>query len=107
MRESGDLVLGASSDDGSQGTSGRLCNLNQVDQAEELYKGTSSHYEITKVYAIIANIPFYDILRHSCCSIIRHVCEKSWSQHYFFKIDLRDVGMLWKVNVVSQLPRQS
>ena len=36
--ESEDVVLGISLDDGSQGSSGRLCNLNQVDQAEEPYK---------------------------------------------------------------------
>lgn len=33
--ESGDVVLGISWDDGAQGSSGRLCNLNQVNQAEE------------------------------------------------------------------------
>jgi hypothetical protein len=41
LKESGNLVLGAGLDDGSQGSSGRLCNLNQVDQAEELYKKES------------------------------------------------------------------
>ena len=57
--ESGDMVLGISLDDGSQGSSGRLCNLNQVDQAEELY--IPNPMRMKKISAITTTMSFCNI----------------------------------------------